>query len=279
MNRQKPPDGIEWTRIRIRLPDGRVIEFEGETWNSTAGCFHNCEWHTEGGISICYAKHTAEHSLAKRFYPHGFRHHYWHPARLLQPLKKKRSSGIFGGSMADIFGSWVPKEQIAAILDVVKRADWHIFQLLTKYPRALQKWNPFPSNAWVGMSLPAGNNPDPAAGARRFALDLRSLANVEADVRFISFEPLWFDPVPTLENYLEHHRDLPFEWAIIGATSMGRKIYQPETEHVSDLLNICDYYGIPVFFKGNLEWQPWRENFPLISHWHPRWLDYAKAAA
>ena len=57
MNRQKPPKGIEWTRIR--QADG--TELPGYTWNPTGGCFHGCTWRMpDGSITECYAKTIAE---------------------------------------------------------------------------------------------------------------------------------------------------------------------------------------------------------------------------
>ena len=58
----------------------------------------------------CYAK-----GIAERFttgYPNGFEHHYWRPHSLDAPRKLKTPAGIFVGSMADLFGHWVPEEQI-----------------------------------------------------------------------------------------------------------------------------------------------------------------------
>ena len=279
MNRQKPPGGIEWTRPVIHITPDFVIEMEGETWHVISGCKHDCIWYNDdGSVSECYAKTMAERSLAKRFYPHGFRHHYWRPDRLEQPLKKKRPSAIFAGSMADNFARYVPDEHIGAILDITRRADWHIFQFLTKYPIALQKWNPFPPNAWVGMSLPSGNNPDHGAARKRLGKDLLALREVEADVRFISFEPLWFNPCHVLEGFRQSFGSLPIEWAIIGATSQGRKIHQPDQDTTRWLIDMLREEGIPIFFKGNLQWDPWYEQAPLISHFHPSWMKYARPA-
>ena len=84
MNRQNPPKGIEWTRIR----DADGTERPGYTWNPTGGCFHGCTWEMpDGSLTQCYAK-----TIAERFtsgYPKGFEHHYWRPHSLNAPLKVK----------------------------------------------------------------------------------------------------------------------------------------------------------------------------------------------
>lgn len=259
MNRQKPPKGIEWTRIR--QADGS--ELPGYTWNPTGGCLHGCTWRMpDGSITECYAKTIAERFT--RGYPQGFEHHYWRPHQLDAPLRLKKPAGIFVGSMADLFGHWVPEEQIRQVLDVMREADWHTFQTLSKFPIRLPQFNPYPRNVWVGVSLPAGHLMSETGGARALMAYLRHLREVEAEVRFMSIEPLWFDVAPVFEAWLRDEGELPFEWAIIGAASDGSRVFQPERAWTAGLLDVLDGAGVDVFFKGNLEWAEWREGFPPV---------------
>jgi len=81
-----------------------------------------------------------------------------------------------------------------------------------------------------------------------------------ARVRGMSFEPLSWDVSEIVAD------NEPLSWAIIGAASNGRKLYQPAPDHVYQLLDVLDDQNVPVFFKGNL-WNnpaahPWREWFP-----------------
>ena len=271
MNLQKPPHGIEWTRIKRAgnnlMAGGLVIDtlyetLPGYTWNPTAGCLHGCTWRMpDGSTTECYAKTVAE-GVARKAYPEGFEHHYWRPDELDAPLKLRKPAGIFVGSMADLFGHWVPKEQLAQVLDVMQRADWHTFQTLTKYPLALANVE-WPRNVWAGVSLPAGHMMSATGAAWALWAYLRHMQGITPPVRFLSIEPLWFDVAPVLTRWLSNNkRQLPFEWAIIGAASKGRTIYQPDPQHVRDLLDVLDAQGIPVFMKGNLKWAPWREEFP-----------------
>lgn len=264
MNRQKPPKGIEWTRIR--RSDG--VELPGYTWNPTGGCFHGCTWQMpDGSVTECYAK-----TIAERFtsgYPKGFEHHYWRPHSLDAPRKLKKPAGIFVGSMADLFGHWVPEEQILQVLDVMKDAHWHTFQTLSKFPIRLPEFNPFPENAWVGVSLPAGHSMSETGGARALSAYLRHMKHIKATVRFMSIEPLWFDAAPVFEEWLETEEKLPFEWAIIGAASNGSRVFQPETEWTQSLLGVLQGQDVPVFFKGNMDkdfWSDWRDEFPAVSN-------------
>ena len=259
MNRQKAPKGIEWTRIR--RADGSVLP--GYTWNPTGGCMHGCTWQMpDGSVTECYAKTVAER-IARNSYQHGFEHHYWRPHALRDPLRLKDSAGIFVGSMADLFGHWVPREQIDQVLEVMSDAHWHTFQTLSKYPLHLPEFD-FPPNVWVGVSLPAGHQMSATGAARALSAYLRHMEEIDASVRFLSIEPLWFDAAPVFERWLGEQERLPFEWAIIGAASNGRRLFQPEPAWTASLLALLDEQGIPVFFKGNLDWDEWRAEFPTI---------------
>lgn len=260
MNKQKLPKGIEWTRIKKQI-DGQEVTLAGYTWNPTGGCLHGCTWQMpDGSITECYAKTIAERFTSA--YPQGFEQHYWRPHALNEPLKLKEPAGIFVGSMADLFGHWVESEQIQQVLDTMKKADWHTFQTLSKFPIRLPEFNPFPDNVWVGVSLPAGHLMKATGAARALKAYLKHMTQIEAKTRFMSIEPLWFDVAPIFAEWLEQNERLPFEWIIIGAASNGTVIYQPKEEWVQNLLDIMDSQNIPVFFKGNLEWSPWRDEFP-----------------
>lgn len=250
--------GIEWTQVYGR---------PGYTWNPTAGCFHGCTWRMpDGSIAECYAKTVAE-GLARQAYPDGFEHHYWRQHALEEPLQVSEASGIFVGSMADLFGHWVPEEQIQQVLEVMRRANWHTFLTLSKYPLRVKNYT-FPSNVWVGISIPAGRLLSHEGAARALDIYLRHMRAINADIRFMSIEPLWFDVASAFKHWLRGNERLPFEWVILGAASNGAKIYQPEPAWVSAALEILDEQGIPVFFKGNLAGnqaaEPWRESFPEL---------------
>ncbi len=240
----------------------RGIEWTDWTWNPTGGCLHGCTWKMpDGQIAECYAKTIAER-LARPTYKHGFEHHYWRQHALNEPLKEKTPGKIFVGSMADLFGHWVPEEQIRQVLAVMREAHWHTFQTLSKYPIRLPEFNPFPENAWVGVSLPAGHLMPEKGAVRALSAYLRQMQHIQARIRFMSIEPLWFDAGQVLRQWADEHGTLPMEWVIIGAATNGPKVFQPEKVWVEHLLEVLGDYNIPVFFKGNLKWSPWREEFP-----------------
>ena len=236
----------------------RGIEWTDYTWNPVGGCKHACRWEMpDGSIAICYAEHVAER-VAQAAYPHGFEHHYWRPELLEEPLKLKESAKIFLDSMSDLMGHWVPDEQIEQVLDIAREARQHSFQLLTKNaPRLLQF--EFPPNVWVGVSAPPsffmGRRLSEQQQARMVRRQIEVLRDVKAAVRWMSIEPLSFDIAPLLV-------DSDLQWAVIGAATNGPKSYQPRPEWVVNVLDVLDAQNTAVFFKGNIEWSTWREEFP-----------------
>ena len=139
MNIQKGPNRIDWTDA---------------SWNCIAGCPHDCHWlmpMSDGELLPCYADKNAK-GLAKKSYPQGFKHYYWHPERLNEPLQVKTPLKIFPDSMSDMLAAWVPSAHIQQIVDVMEIAKWHTFQPLTKNPKRYLEFK-WPKNVWCGFSL------------------------------------------------------------------------------------------------------------------------------
>ncbi len=245
MNRQQGPHCIEWTDW---------------TWNPVGGCKHGCRWEMpDGTIAACYAERVAQ-GVAQAHYPDGFAAHTWRPGLLDEPLAVRTPAKIFLDSMADLFGSWVPQTHIDLVLVTVARAHWHTFQVLTKNaPRLLQFKDDLPPNLWAGVSIPPtffrGERLELRQQVKMFARALDVLGQLPVPVRWVSLEPLSFDVADLL-------RDAPVQWAVIGAATRGAKAYQPKREWVKRVLDVLDGRRIPVFFKGNLEWEPRRSAFP-----------------
>lgn len=251
---------------------GRGVEWTTYTWNPIGGCFHNCRWHMpDGTVAICYAEDVAE-NVATKAYPRGFQNYYWNPKRLQEPATVQTPSRIFVGSMADVFGSWVPTKDIRDILQVILDNPQHQFQLLTKNPRRAQDFMAYiPDNAWIGVSTP----PDEMFGKplsdhqrrRMFGAALSIMRDLRGSTHtWLSAEPLTFD-VTSLEQW-DDGSGLPFEWVVIGAASRGRQYFAPDEQIVRSLVSACDASGIPVFYKGNLRVLPWarerwREEQPI----------------
>jgi protein gp37 len=239
----------------------RGIEWTDFSWSPIAGCLHRCRWlMPDGKIARCYAEDIAT-GLARAAYPHGFDHHYWHgETRMFEPHYQREPSKIFLDSMSDFMGYWVFDHQIRYVLSTVRLEPQHTFQLLTKNPARLPQFR-YPINLWVGVSLPPdfmwGNLLQPHQQERMLHKAFRTLEGLEDNTTWMSFEPLSRDVADIVAQYPG-----ALDWAVIGAASNGRKLYQPEAEHVSRLLEVLDRQGVPVFMKGNLEWEEHREEWP-----------------
>lgn len=238
----------------------RGIEWTDYTWNPVGGCQHLCRWiMPDGTIAKCYAETVAE-GIARAAYPQGFKAHYWRPDVLDEPLKLATPSRIFLDSMSDLMGHWVPDEQIEAVLDICRQAHWHTFQLLTKNAPRLLRFR-FPPNVWVGASMPPtlmfGKRLSERSQKAYLQRVFEVLRQVDVSVRWVSFEPLSFNVAGIVTMYPKTIR-----WAVIGAASRGRDYFQPDPIWVRMLHNALDDQGVAIFHKGNLDWQPHREEFP-----------------
>jgi protein gp37 len=150
----------------------------------------------------------------------------------------KSSSRIFVGSTMELFGPWVTDEMMAYVLRQVRNCPEHTFIFLTKRPQELQKYNPWPENCWVGAS----------ASDALMAYDAYvALCEVDARVRFASFEPLLEDIGDTYAYDLL----LPaLDWVIIGQQTPVQK--DIPRGWVDSIVNAADGVHVPVFMKNNL---------------------------
>jgi protein gp37 len=166
------------------------IEWTDATWNPMTGCTQ-----ISAGCDHCYALLVAEtktravylkqppvrDTAESRIRP--FAPRFWE-RRLDQPLRWRKPMRIFVNSMSDVFHAQFTQRQIQRVFEVMVRADWHQFQVLTKRPeRALRLASdlPWAPNIWIGTSI------ENMSVAKR-ADSLRQIA--QAAVRFISAEPL-----------------------------------------------------------------------------------------
>lgn len=109
------------------------------------------------------------------------------PDRIEQPLRWKKPRKIFINSMSDIFHPDMPEDFLLKAFDVFLKADWHIFQLLTKRPHLMLDFirkhglEPLPKHLHLGTS----------AGTQPYLNErIGPLLDIECQVRFLSLEPL-----------------------------------------------------------------------------------------
>lgn len=249
--------GIEWCKTVLDSGDER----QGYTANPVRGCQHGCRWEIDGETIKCYAETNVE-----RFNPGTFTQHGWHP-EVLDELRRRLTPHapcrVFIDSMSDLFGAWVPREEVYQVLDTIGQLSHITFLSLTKNaPRLIFFQNALPVNLHVGISSP----PDEFEGRtltqhqkdRMLDTALTVLDDLPLNLTtFASFEPLSWD----VSEIVAKHPDA-LNWAIIGAASHGRTYYQPVPDHLDRLEAVLRRFDVPVFYKGNLIRTPRREEFP-----------------
>ena len=209
------------------------IEWTDATWNPVTGCTK-----VGPGCDHCYAERFAERwrGVPGHPYEQGFDLKLW-PSRLQQPFLWKRPRMIFVNSMSDLFHKDIDRGFIDRVFDVMERADWHVFQVLTKrsslmrnYIRARYDGRPVPSHVWLGVSV------EDAGHVSR----IQHLKEINSEALFVSFEPLL--------GLIDEVNLGGVAWAIVGGES-GPGARPMQAEWARRLRDICERDGVAFFFK------------------------------
>lgn len=211
------------------MSEKSTIEWTDATWNPVTGCTQ-----VSPGCDHCYALAFAERfrGVPEHPYEQGFDLKL-HPDRLELPLKWRKPRKIFVNSMSDLFHKDISDEYIHCIFQTMIKADWHIFQVLTKRSARLAKLGPklpWSPNIWVGVSVET----------ERYRWRIDHLRQVPAMVRFISAEPL-LGPLENLNLEGIH-------WLITGGES-GHGYRPCDPEWVRNLRDQCLNAGVAFFHK------------------------------
>lgn len=205
------------------------IEWTDASWNPVTGCTQ-----VGAGCDHCYALTFAERFRGVKGHPfeQGFDLKLW-PERLTLPLRWKRPRRIFVNSMSDLFHKDIPDEYIFRVFETMNRADWHIYQILTKRSSRmaeLGKRLPWAPHIWAGVSIELNQMISRADHLRK----------VPSHVRFISAEPL-LGPLPNLDLSGIH-------WLIAGGES-GHGHRPCEGDWIRDLRDRSISQAVAFFFK------------------------------
>jgi protein gp37 len=205
------------------------IEWTESTWNPLTGCTK-----ISPGCKFCYAERMAKrlHGMGQPRYSNGFRLTL-HEDVLELPLNWKKPQLIFVNSMSDMFHNDVSAGFIQKTFDVMRRAWWHQFQVLTKRSDRLLEMSPsiaWPANVWMGVSVERQD----------YAFRVDDLRQTGAAVKFLSLEPL-LGPL--------HNLDLRgIDWVIVGGES-GPGARPMEKDWVLAIKAECRKARVPFFFK------------------------------
>ena len=215
------------------MAQSTAIEWTEATWNPVTGCTK-----ISAGCDNCYAARFSERFRSVPGHPFetGF-DLTLRPERLKQPLEWKRPRMIFVNSMSDLFHKDIPKVHIAAVFDTMEKADWHIYQVLTKRSSLLQKFinaryrtRKAPAHMWFGVSVEN----------RQATSRIAHLKKANVSVRFLSIEPL-IASVGRLDLR-------GIDWVIVGGESgPGARPMNPEW--AIDVRNQCVAARVAFFFK------------------------------
>jgi protein gp37 len=211
------------------MGDNTAIEWTDATWNPVTGCTR-----ISPGCARCYAERLALRlrAMGNPRYRSGFEVTL-HRDQVDLPLRWRRPRRIFVNSMSDLFHDAVPDEFIRRTFDVMARAHWHTFQVLTKRAQRLLALAPrldWPPNVWQGVSVET----------RQYYPRIDCLRQVPAAIRFLSVEPL-----------LGALGRLPLQgihWVICGGES-GPGHRPAEAAWVREVRDQCREAGVPFFFK------------------------------
>jgi len=205
------------------------IQWTDSTWNPSTGCKK-----VSAGCTNCYAERVALRlqKMGVNRYRNGF-DLTLHEDVVSLPLTWKKPRKIFVNSMSDLFHEDIPFEFIDKVWDVMEKANWHIYQILTKRPERMSQYSlkkSLLSNVWLGTSIEDS----------RVTNRIKLLQTSNAKVRFISFEPLIGD-VGEVDLSGIH-------WVIVGGES-GKNHRPIKEEWVLNILKQCEEQKVKFFFK------------------------------
>jgi protein gp37 len=216
-------------RLNAQNPteDGNAIDWARFSYSPITGCRHNCPY--------CYIGDFV--SIVPMF----------HPNRLAAPLNQSppvsndiRDRSIFVGSLADLFGRWVPSEWIQVIIDIFRACPEWIFIICTKFPQRLLEFD-FPPNVWIGTTI---DKQDRVASAEDAFAQLR-----EHDPKRV----LWAGLEPMFEA-IRFTRLHVFNRLVLGGASATQHspAWYPPLRLVDDKRREARAVGCSLYEKSNL---------------------------
>lgn len=215
-----------------------AISWTDHTFNPWIGC-------TKVGppCDNCYAEAWAKRSGLVEWGPHAERKRTT-DANWRKPItwdtaakRAKNRPRVFCASLADWLDNRVSeqwREDLACLIEATPNLDW---LLLTKRIQNFDKHAPWhfddiPNNVWIGITC---------GDEYEYARDRRFLFEVQARVRFISYEPA----LGPLHIYANEPRP---DWIICGGES-GSKRRMMDPNWARSVRDACADFGVAFFMK------------------------------
>jgi protein gp37 len=153
---------------------------------------------------------------------------------------------VFVNSMSDLFHDQIPDEYVVLVAEVMAKANWHTFQVLTKRSQRMRdllntklRFAAELPHIWWGVSVEN----------RRHGLPrIDHLRAADPAIAFLSVEPLLED--------LGQIDLRGIHWLIVGGES-GAGARPMERDWVASIRGQCARGGVPFFFK---QWGGVRKN-------------------
>jgi protein gp37 len=216
------------------MSNNSKIEWTDATWNPVRGCSK-----VSPGCANCYAETFAERfrDVPHHPYEYGFDLRLV-PEKLTEPLRWRTSKMVFVNSMSDLFHEEVPDDYIVAVIEVMKVANWHTYQVLTKRSERMRdmlssklRFAATLPHIWWGVSVENKKHGLPR---------IDHLRSSPAQIRFMSVEPLLED--------LGRFSLAGISWVIVGGES-GAGARPMRKAWVTSIRDQCRKAKVPFFFK------------------------------
>ncbi len=205
------------------------IEWTETTWNPTTGCAK-----ISSGCKNCYAERMTKrlHAMGVEKYKDGFKLRT-HPDVLTAPYSWRHPRLVFVNSMSDLFHEYLPFKFVQDVFKVMNDNPKHTFQVLTKRAEVLKDYSKhlnWTDNIWMGVTVEDQKN----------VSRINFLRGIEADVKFLSIEPLLGSITELNLNNIN--------WVIVGGES-GPGARPMRKEWVEQIQISCEKQNVPFFFK------------------------------
>jgi protein gp37 len=221
------------------------IQWTGQTWNPVVGCSKY-----SAGCANCYAilgsflnevRHIPQYRGLTVL--QGGRYNWSGKVQVVEhkleePLHWRKPQMIFVNSMSDLFHDHLPDADIIRVADVMHRANWHIFQVLTKRSERMRdllnsklQFCAQDRHIWWGVSVE-----NRKSGLPR----IEHLRAADVAVRFLSVEPLLEDIGNLYLNGIQ--------WVIVGGES-GYGAREFDIQWARSIIRQCREQGAPCFMK------------------------------
>jgi protein gp37 len=257
------------------------IEWADKTWNPIIGCTK-----VSAGCDHCYAERMACRLALNPQTPQyqnvvSLDGRAWNgktalvESALMQPLKWKKPSRIFVGSMTDLFHRETPDEWLDRIFAVMALCPQHTFMVLTKRPEGMREylgaecrekriwdayWEVLSRGIGPGFAWPLPNVWLGVTAENQAMADYRimPLLGIQSAVHFVSIEPMlgpikldkcWVCKGPDEEGcWCEQDTQASLRWVICGCES-GPGARLMDIAWARSLKDQCVEAGVPFFYK------------------------------